>query len=93
MAYQLPPDVEQRVKDRMAQGGYSSADEVLRDALRALDEISLFRCNPNAARIASFEQLRHEVCRGVQQLDRGEGRDADEVFDELLSDLPESDQG
>jgi antitoxin ParD1/3/4 len=93
MAYQFPPDVEQLVKDRMSQGGYSSADEVLRDALRALEEISFFRPNPNAGRITSFEQLRQEVCRGVQQLDRGEGRDANEVFVELLSHLPEPDKG
>lgn len=92
MAYQFTPDVEKLVKDRLAHGGYTSEDEVLRDALRALDEISFFRQDPNAGRITSFEALRHEVNRGVEQLDRGEGRDAEEVFDELLRGLPNPDR-
>ncbi|MBI2827541.1 MAG: hypothetical protein HYX69_22940 [Planctomycetia bacterium] len=80
MSYQFPPDVDQLVKDRMAHGGYLSEDDVLRDALRALEEISYFRPEPNAGRITNFEELRREVCRGLNQLDRGEGRDSDEVF-------------
>ncbi|MBI2823942.1 MAG: type II toxin-antitoxin system ParD family antitoxin [Planctomycetia bacterium] len=72
----------------MALGGYLSEDEVLRDALRALEEIHYFRPQPNVGRIATFEELRKEVRLGLDQLDRGEGRDAEEVFDELLRDLP-----
>ncbi len=49
MAYQFPPDVEQLVRDRMAHGGYTSQDEVLRDALRALEEITFFRPIPMGA--------------------------------------------
>jgi hypothetical protein len=37
------------------------------------------------------EQLRWELSRGVDQLDLGEGRDSEEVFAELLKDLPEPD--
>lgn len=92
MAYQFPPDVERLVRDHMSQGGYSSEDEVLRDALRALEEISYFRPHSSAGRITSFEALRHQISRGLEQLDRGEGRDAEEVFDELLRDLPNADQ-
>jgi plasmid stabilization system protein ParE/Arc/MetJ-type ribon-helix-helix transcriptional regulator len=88
MAYQFPPDVERLVKDRMARGGYTSEDEVLRDALHALEEISYFRPDSNAGRITSFEALRREVRDGLEQLDLGQGRDADEVFEELLRDLP-----
>ncbi len=36
MAYQLPPDVEELVKRRLAAGNYKSEAEVLRDALEAL---------------------------------------------------------
>ncbi|MBW3540767.1 MAG: type II toxin-antitoxin system ParD family antitoxin [Planctomycetes bacterium] len=36
MAYQFPPDVEERVQEQMASGRYGSADDVLRDALDAL---------------------------------------------------------
>ena len=36
MTYQFPPDLDQDIKERMASGLYSSEDDVLRDALRAL---------------------------------------------------------
>jgi len=88
MAYQVPPDVEQWVRDRMAQGGYASADDVLRDALRALDEVADYQPDPKAARITSVDQLRQEVARGLEQLDRGEGQDGEKVFEDLLRDSP-----
>ena len=37
MAYQVPADVEQLIKQRMASGAYSSEDDVLRDALESLE--------------------------------------------------------
>lgn len=37
MAYRVPADVEQLIKQRMALGAYSSEDDVLRDALEALE--------------------------------------------------------
>jgi len=37
MIYKLPSDIEQRLKDRLSEGDYQSEDEVLRDALDALD--------------------------------------------------------
>jgi Arc/MetJ-type ribon-helix-helix transcriptional regulator len=39
VAYQFSPDVEQLIKERMAIGVYSSEDEVLRDALGALEQL------------------------------------------------------
>ena len=36
MSYQFPPDLDEQIKQRMATGQYSSEDDVLRDALRAL---------------------------------------------------------
>jgi len=73
----------------MAGGRYSSQDELLRDALRALDEVADYRPEPGTCRITNLEDLRHEIIwRGIRQLDAGEGRSADEVFDDLLRDLP-----
>ncbi len=37
MAYQIPADVEQLIKQRMALGAYSSEADVLRDALESLE--------------------------------------------------------
>jgi Arc/MetJ-type ribon-helix-helix transcriptional regulator len=37
MAYQFPPDVEKLVKQQMITGAYQSEDDLLRDALHALE--------------------------------------------------------
>jgi putative addiction module CopG family antidote len=36
MSYQFPPDLVEQLQDRLATGQYTSEDEVLREALRAL---------------------------------------------------------
>lgn len=38
MSYQFPPDVEKAIQQRLESGEYPTQDDVLRDALRALDE-------------------------------------------------------
>ena len=38
MQYAFPSDVKEQIVGRMAGGGYSTVDDVLRDALRALAE-------------------------------------------------------
>lgn len=37
MAYQIPPDLEEQIRLQMSNGNYDNEDDVLRDALRALD--------------------------------------------------------
>lgn len=39
MHYEFPPDIEQRVQARLSGGTYQSEDELLRDAMNALDEL------------------------------------------------------
>lgn len=38
MSYQLPPDVEQRVKAQLATGHFTTESEVLREALDTLEK-------------------------------------------------------
>lgn len=38
MSYDFPPDIDERVKARMIHGAYGSEDDVLREAMDALDE-------------------------------------------------------
>lgn len=38
MNYQFPSDVQRLVEQQMSAGNYNSEDDLLRDALRALDE-------------------------------------------------------
>ena len=39
MNYQLPSDIEDRLKVRMSEGQYESEDDVLREAMDALDQV------------------------------------------------------
>jgi Arc/MetJ-type ribon-helix-helix transcriptional regulator len=39
MSYQFPPDLEERVKARMSDGRYGSEDDLLRQAMDALDQL------------------------------------------------------
>ena len=39
MHYQFPPDIEQRLKTRLSEGRYQHEDDVLRDAMDALDQL------------------------------------------------------
>ncbi len=64
MHVSLTPQLEEMVKSKVASGMYNNASEVIREALRVLDE---------------HERVRHEALRaalavGYEQLERGEGR-------------------
>jgi Arc/MetJ-type ribon-helix-helix transcriptional regulator len=39
MNYQFPPDIEERLKAHMSDGRYQSEDDVLREAMDALDQL------------------------------------------------------
>jgi Arc/MetJ-type ribon-helix-helix transcriptional regulator len=39
MHYDFPPDLRLRVDVRLSDGGYTSEDELLREAMNALDEL------------------------------------------------------
>ena len=60
MAYQFPPEIEERVKEHMASGHYASEGELLVEALRALDHVK-----------ARQEQLREEIQDRVTKAGKG----------------------
>ncbi len=68
MAYHFPADVEQLIKERMALGVYSSEDEVLRDALGALEQLE-------QERLARWEE-RNRLA--VEQSKQGHARPLDD---------------
>lgn len=76
MNISLSPELEAYVRRKMAGGGYVSASEVVREALRLLEEQDMFRA-------MKLEELRKEIAIGVEQLDRGESHSAEAVFREL----------
>ena len=59
MNVSLTPELEKIVAERVASGRYASASEVIREALRLLDERD------------QLNQLREDVRLGLEQLDQG----------------------
>jgi antitoxin ParD1/3/4 len=61
----LTPEFERLIHDKVASGLYTSEDEVIREALRLLKD-------RDELRLLAVEDLRREVQKGLDQLDRGE---------------------
>ena len=66
MNVHLTPRLEKMVRQKVASGLYNSASEVVREALRLLDE-------QDRLRAMRFEELRKQIQQGLDELDRGEG--------------------
>jgi antitoxin ParD1/3/4 len=76
MNVSLTPELERLVAEKVESGMYSSASEVVREGLRLLQE-------RDELRRARLEELRREITKGVEQADRGELMDGEQVFAEL----------
>jgi antitoxin ParD1/3/4 len=72
-SYAIGEHFERFIKDQVAQGRYASASEVVRDALRLLEDVE-------QRRTAALETLREEIRAGLAS---GEGKSADEVLARL----------
>lgn len=70
MNVSLTPELERLVNDKVASGLYTSASEVVREALRLLkgqEEIRALR----------LQELKRDIAAGLEQLDRGQSSDLD----------------
>lgn len=76
MNVSLTPKLEELVNQKVSSGLYNSASEVVRDALRLLEE-------RDRLREMRMEELRREVAIGLEQLKRGEKVDGEQFFREL----------
>ncbi|NER38423.1 MAG: type II toxin-antitoxin system ParD family antitoxin [Oscillatoria sp. SIO1A7] len=76
----LTPELEQLVEERIKAGKYSSAIEVIREALWLLEE------RDYSDRL-SQEEMRKEIAIGTEELKRGEVADGEEVFRELYENI------
>jgi antitoxin ParD1/3/4 len=72
----IPPELQTFVEAQVAAGAYASPSEVVGDALRLLH----FHERERAALI---QDLRARIAVGLDELDRGESIEADQVFAEL----------
>ena len=76
MNVSLTPELEKFVQEKVKSGRYLSASEVVREALRLLQE-------EDQIRQLRLEKLRKEIAIGIEQADRGEVVDGKEVIKEL----------
>jgi antitoxin ParD1/3/4 len=65
MNVSLTPELERLVNDKVATGLYTSASEVIREALRLLKE-------RDEVRTVTLRELKRDLAAGLDQLDRGE---------------------
>lgn len=77
MNVSLTPELERLVAAKVKSGLYGSSSEVVRAALRILQQVE-------ANQAARLEALRRDIRVGIEQADRGEVIDGSDVFDELL---------
>ena len=80
MNVHLTPELEQLVQKRVKTGRYNSASEVVREALRLLEEY-------DSVRVAQLRELRRRIDAGLGSLDRGEGADGERFMSKLISSL------
>ena len=66
MNVSLTPQLERYVKQKVSGGMYNSVSEVMREALRLLEE-------RDALREMKLKALREDLQAGLDELDRGEG--------------------
>lgn len=80
MNVHLTPELEQLVQNKVKSGRYNSASEVVREALRLLDqrdEVFTLR----------KDEIRKHIEGGCQSAARGEFVDGDEAFDRIEAEL------
>ena len=65
MEIHLPPDLQDYLDQKLSSGEYTSAVDVLADALYLLRDRDYLH-------LAKLEELRKEIAIGVEQMERGE---------------------
>jgi antitoxin ParD1/3/4 len=80
MNVSLTPELEKFVQNEVTSGLYQTASEVIRAGLRRLKEDQEVRSRKTPA---TREELEAHLLRSIDQLDRGEGVDGEEVFRRL----------
>lgn len=73
MNISLTPELENFVQTKVKTGRYNSASEVVREALRLLE-------NHEKARADQIQEFRSAIDRRLASLDCGEGLEGEEVF-------------
>jgi antitoxin ParD1/3/4 len=83
MNVHLTPELEQLVQTKVQSGRYNSASEVVREALRLMEQ-------RDELRAIQIEGLRNRMDRALGESARGEGADGEEFIHGMLGDLEAS---
>jgi antitoxin ParD1/3/4 len=76
----LTPEIERLIRDKVQTGRYSSASEVIGEALRLLDECDqVTELHKN--------EIRNKIAAGMASLRAGKGTDGEGVFDRIDAEL------
>ncbi len=76
MNVSLTPELEKYIQKRVKSGRYTTASEVVREALRLMEQ-------KDEEREAALKEFRAEIDRRLAGLDRGEGIDGEKFFADL----------
>ena len=81
MHISLTPELEDRVKSKVESGMYNNASEVIREALRFMDQ------NEKLLYLLNTERLRYEVAQGATEAEQGKfsSRTVTDILDDMNS--------
>ena len=82
MNVHLTPKLEQMIQSKVKTGRYNSASEVMREALRLMDERDQMKAMQK-------EELRKKIAAGVASAKAGRLSDGDEFFAQMDAELDE----
>ena len=80
MNVHLTPELEQLVQEKVKSGRYNSASEVVREALRIMEQ-------RDEVRTMQLQELRNRMDRALGESARGEGTDGEEFMLGMLGEL------
>ena len=80
MNVQLSPELEQLVQTKVQSGRYNSASEVVREALRIMEQ-------RDEVRSIQLQELRNRMDRALVESARAEGTDGEELMQGMFDEL------
>jgi antitoxin ParD1/3/4 len=80
MSIELSPELEQLVQSKVASGRYHTASDVLKDALRLLEERELYTA-------LHRDEISEKITKGYESLRAGKGVDGEAVFARIEKEL------
>lgn len=83
----LTTEQEIFIQTQIANGSYSSADEVINEAFRLLDE------HQRQLKENIFTELRQKLSLGAEQISKGEVIDGEVVFEQLFQKIHQISEG